>query len=74
MDASHVEREEDMKEWIRNVQHWMEQNAHANEKTFVDEPESADMDPGSVLDTILCVHRIVRRLWLIASLQRLHSR
>jgi hypothetical protein len=55
MEAPHMEKKEDMRQWIRNVQRWIEENSGVNEKAWLDEPATIEIDTDSVLDTILWV-------------------
>lgn len=53
MEAPHNEQGEEMKEWISDVQAWVDENTNPSERKLVEELSNAELDSESVLDTIL---------------------
>lgn len=50
-----------VKDWIRRVQSWIDENSNVGDAKVADESSYVDEDNDTVLDTIMCV------LWRLTS-------
>ena len=55
MEPPRSEKEVAMKDWIRRVQSWIEENSSPSDIKFTEESSLMEDDNDTVLDTILCV-------------------
>ncbi|KIP08145.1 hypothetical protein PHLGIDRAFT_389074 [Phlebiopsis gigantea 11061_1 CR5-6] len=53
MDPPSSDKDVVVKNWIRRVQSWIDENSNSNDARLVDEPSYIDEDNDTVLDTIL---------------------